>query len=80
MSSASYDDLRRAGHRIVDLVVDYWSDVEDRRVTPQVDRESLFRRFANTLPDDGGGLEAGLNELGSVLDASRGRSHPLYLR
>ncbi len=79
MSELELRDFRAAGHRIIDLIADYWRDLEGHRVAPPVDQATLFARFAGTLPDIGIGLQRGVDELSEVLDASIAMSHPLYL-
>jgi aromatic-L-amino-acid/L-tryptophan decarboxylase len=79
MSLSSYAELRRAGHRMVDLLVDYWEGVAARRVAPEEELSRIFARFADTLGDEGVGLDSTVAELGMVLDASMAMSHPLYL-
>ncbi len=79
MSDSKLDGFRRAGHRIIEMLADYWEGMEGHRVAPEVDQAALFARFVDTLPDQGVGLERGVEELTEVLDASIAMSHPLYL-
>ncbi len=79
MSTLDRDDFRAAGHRIIDMIADYWSNIERHRIAPEVEQSALFARFAGTLAGQGVGLEAGVNELSAVFDASLAMSHPLYL-
>ncbi len=79
MSELEPDGFRLAGHRMIDLIADYWRDMEGHRVAPEVDQATLFAQFAHTLSDSGIGLQRGVEELAGVMDASIAMSHPLYL-
>ncbi len=76
---SNQDSFRDAGHRMIDLIADYWRDMESHRVAPEMEQVALFSRFAGMLPDCGIGLQAGVEELGAVVEASIAMSHPLYL-
>jgi aromatic-L-amino-acid decarboxylase len=72
--------LEEAARRAGELFVEIYRGLEQRRVAPAVDRSTLQEQFAGTLPDDGVGLLAALEEFRErVLPASMGTPHPLYL-
>jgi aromatic-L-amino-acid/L-tryptophan decarboxylase len=75
-----HEPLEEAARRACELFVEIYRGLEQRPVAPDVERSSLLERFAGTLPDDGIGLLAALDEFRErVLPASMGTPHPLYL-
>jgi aromatic-L-amino-acid decarboxylase len=78
-------DLRReplegAAQRAGELFVEIYRGLERRPVAPEVDRATLMEQFAGTLPEEGIGLLAVLEEFRErVLPACMGTPHPLYL-
>jgi len=74
------EPLEEAARRAGELFVEIYRGLEQRRVSPQVERGRLLEQFAGTLPDDGIGLTAALDEFRQrVLPACMGTPHPLYL-
>lgn len=73
------DDLASAVAAASRLWLDYHEQLEDRRVSPEVEREALERQFRGTLGVDGVGLETAVAEFRDlVLPASMATPHPLY--
>jgi aromatic-L-amino-acid decarboxylase len=75
----NHEAFRAAGHQLIDQITDYWATIEQRRVSPTKTRETLFAEFADTLSGPAIGLEAGVRELPTILNAAMAMSHPLYL-
>jgi aromatic-L-amino-acid decarboxylase len=74
------EPIEVAARRAAELFVEIYRRLEERPVSPGVNRGELTKRFAGTLNDDGVGLEAVLEEFRErVLPASMGTPHPLYL-
>jgi aromatic-L-amino-acid decarboxylase len=68
--------IRRAG----ELFVEMYRGLEQRRVSPIVERQKLLEQFAGSLHDEGIGLVAALDEFRErVLPGCMGTPHPLYL-
>jgi aromatic-L-amino-acid decarboxylase len=76
----THEPLEDAARRAGELFVEIYRGLEQRPVSPAVERAELVGRFAGTLGDDGIGLLATLDEFREqVLPASMGTPHPLYL-
>jgi aromatic-L-amino-acid decarboxylase len=72
--------LEEAARRAGELFVEIYRGLEQRRVSPAVERDQLREQFTGTLDDDGIGLVAALDEFRErVLPACMGTPHPLYL-
>ena len=63
------DTFRELGYRTVDLIADYYEDVEDRPVYPQAEPAEIVAAFDEPLPEDG-------EDPASVLDAVEERVLP----
>lgn len=79
MRTFDRDEFQLAGHRIIDLIAEYFDEIERRRVAPDVEFPKLLKEFAQSVSDEGIGLAAGVEELSDVFAASMAMSHPLYL-
>ena len=80
MSLPDLAELTRAAQRAADLFVAFQRDLEERRVAPDVSRETLRERLTQTLSDAGVGLDAALDDFEStILPHSMTTPHPRYL-
>ena len=74
------EPLEEAARRAGELFVEIYRGLEQRPVSPAVERPKLLEQFTGTLHDDGIGLVAALDEFRDrVLPACMGTPHPLYL-
>jgi aromatic-L-amino-acid/L-tryptophan decarboxylase len=74
------EPLEEAARLAAEMFVEVYRGLEQRPVSPAVDRGVLTQQFAGTLDDDGVGLLTALGEFRDrVLPASMGTPHPLYL-
>ncbi len=75
----SRENLQKAAQRAAELYVQIFAELETRRVDPGVTREQMRQLFANSIPDEGIGLEPTLQQFEEqVLPHSMGTPHPLY--
>ena len=78
-SSFSRDSLELAAERVGRIFVDYYQDLEQRRVDPQADHEQLRTQLQGTLGDAGIGLVETITEFERViLPNSMATPHPRY--
>jgi aromatic-L-amino-acid decarboxylase len=76
----SRESLERAGKRAAQIYAEIYSGLEGRRVDPDVTREDMRAMFANSIGEEGVGLDGVLEEFSrNVLPHSMGTPHPLYL-
>ena len=76
----SRESLERVGNRAASLYAEIYSGLEDRRVDPGVSREEMSELFADSIGEEGVGLDQVLKEFAEkVLPNSMGTPHPLYL-
>src|SRR5215813_12484002 len=74
------EPLEEALGRASALCVEIFRRLEERPVRPPVDRAALERALRDSLPDQGVGLLAALDDFARlILPASMGIPHPLYL-
>jgi glutamate/tyrosine decarboxylase-like PLP-dependent enzyme len=72
-------EFRDAGHHIVDILADYLSGIEDRRVFPDVEPRKLYEMFDEPLPEDPEPPEDVIDEVTrKVLPYSTHVGHPGY--
>lgn len=79
MSDTHFASLRRAGHDLIDRIVDYWQQIEARPVAPPAELSAVFEQFEGTLSDTGVGVERVVADIERVFASSVAMSHPLYL-
>jgi aromatic-L-amino-acid decarboxylase len=73
-------EFREAGHRVVDLLADYFERIEQRPVFPNVEPRELNRLFSESLPDTGESIDAVLGELEEkLLPYCTHVGHPGYM-
>jgi aromatic-L-amino-acid decarboxylase len=73
-------DLLNAIERAAHIVADFYENLEERSVTPPVQREALRRALHGTLGDTGVGLEQALDEVERIIiPGAMGTPHPGYL-
>jgi aromatic-L-amino-acid/L-tryptophan decarboxylase len=76
----SQEPIEEAARLAAEMFVEIYRGLEQRPVSPSIDRSSLTNQFADTLDDDGVGLLSALGEFRErILPASMGTPHPLYL-
>jgi aromatic-L-amino-acid decarboxylase len=76
----SPEGLRRAADRAGQLYTEVYRGLETRRVDPGVTRADMRTLFAETIGEEGVGLDQALEEFAEkVLPNSMGTPHPLYL-
>ena len=72
-------EFRDAGHHVVDLLADYLSGIEGRRVFPDVEPRELYELFDEPLPQDAEPPEEVIEEVvRKVLPYSTHVGHPGY--
>ena len=72
--------LLAALERVSRLVVEFYANLDERRVTPDVTRAELRRALAGTLGDAGVGLQRALDDVERIiLPGAMGTPHPGYL-
>ena len=73
-------EFREVGHRVVDLLAEYLDHIEDKRVFPDVEPETLRGLFAEPLPQHPSSPESVLRELqGKLLPYCTHVGHPGYM-
>lgn len=72
-------EFREAGHRVVDLLADYLSGIESRRLFPDVEPRELYELFDEPLPENPESPDQVVDEvIGKVLPNSTHVGHPGY--
>jgi aromatic-L-amino-acid/L-tryptophan decarboxylase len=56
-------EFREVGHQVVDLLSEYFSHIEEKRVFPEVEPRTVNQAFAEPLPLESSSSEAVLSEL-----------------
>jgi aromatic-L-amino-acid/L-tryptophan decarboxylase len=64
MNSKEFSDL---GHEVVDLLAEYFEQIEDKRVFPDAEPRTVNRLFSEPLPQDPSSPDAVLEEIKSKL-------------
>lgn len=73
------ESLRRVSQRAAELYTEIYSELETRCVAPNVTREQIHELFADSIHEEGIGLDAALEEFAEhILPHSMGTPHPLY--
>jgi aromatic-L-amino-acid/L-tryptophan decarboxylase len=73
-------EFREVGHRVVDLLAEYFENIEDRSVFPDIEPAMLTRLFAEPLPQDPSSAEAVLAALEEkLLSNCTHVGHPGYM-
>src|SRR5437763_16741586 len=73
------DEFRRHGHEVVDWVADYWSNLERRRVTPDVRPGDIAGLLPEKPPEAGEEFAAILADLDRVVIPGLTHwQHPAY--
>jgi aromatic-L-amino-acid decarboxylase len=74
------DEFREVGHRVVDLLAEYFESIEEKPVFPNVEPAVLTKLFAEPLPLDSSSAEAVLGELEQkLLPNCTHVGHPGYM-
>src|ERR1700751_2094117 len=73
-------EFREVGHRVVDLLSDYFEHIEEKRVFPDVEPGFLASLFEEPLPEDSISAEQVLNEIQEkLLPYCTHVGHPGYM-
>src|SRR5258708_8568540 len=73
-------EFREVGHRVVDMLSEYFEHVEEKPVFPNVEPSTLTQLFAETLPRDSNSPERVLRELEEkLLPNCTNVGHPGYM-
>jgi aromatic-L-amino-acid/L-tryptophan decarboxylase len=73
-------EFREVGHRVVDLLSDYFEQIEDKRVFPDVEPTFLTSLFDEPLPENSIPAEQVLNEIqAKLLPYCTHVGHPCYM-
>lgn len=73
-------EFRDIGHRVVDLLAEYLDHIEEKRVFPDVEPQTVNALFAEPLPQDPMSAESVLNEVESkLLPYCTNVGHPGYM-
>ena len=73
-------EFRDLGHRVVDLLADYFDHIEEKRVFPDVEPRTLNHFFAEPLPQSSSSPETVLGELeAKLLPYCTHVGHPGYM-
>jgi len=74
------NEFRELGHRVVDLLADYFEHVEEKRVFPDVEPRTVNQLFAEPLPQDPSDPSNVLDELeAKLLPYCTHVGHPGYM-
>jgi aromatic-L-amino-acid decarboxylase len=74
------NEFRDLGHRVVDLLADYFDHVEEKRVFPDVEPRTVNQLFTEPLPQEGSAPDAVLDELeAKLLPYCTHVGHPGYM-
>src|SRR5580704_547062 len=74
------NEFRETGHRVVDLLAEYFEHIEKRRVFPDVEPRTLSELFAEPLPQDSRPADAVVNDLEEkLLPYCTNVGHPGYM-
>jgi glutamate/tyrosine decarboxylase-like PLP-dependent enzyme len=73
-------EFREVGHRVVDLLAEYFENIEEKPVFPNIEPATLTRFFAEPLPQDPSPAESILSELEQkLLPNCTHVGHPGYM-
>jgi aromatic-L-amino-acid decarboxylase len=73
------DEFRRYGHQVVDWVADYWRDIEQHRVTPDLRPGDVAAQLPATAPEQGEDFAAVLADLDRIIAPGVAHwQHPAY--
>ena len=73
-------EFRTLGHRVVDLLAEYFDGIERKRVFPDVEPRTVNQLFAEALPDNSSSADAVLTELEEkLLPHCTNVGHPGYM-
>src|SRR5262245_39642865 len=79
-SPIDVEEFRQAGHRIVDLLAEYFQHLEDKPLFPDVEPRALHALFDEPLPQDPSPLDAILDQLEEkLLPYCTQVNHPGYM-
>src|ERR1700730_16156419 len=74
------NEFRDSGHKVVDLLADYFEHIEDKRVFPDVEPRTANRLFDEPLPQNPSSPDAVLAELeDKLLPYCTNVGHPGYM-
>jgi aromatic-L-amino-acid decarboxylase len=73
-------EFRDMGHQVVDLLADYFDHIEEKRVFPDVEPQTVNRLFAEPLPQEPSSPDSVLDELkNKMLPYCTNVGHPGYM-
>jgi aromatic-L-amino-acid decarboxylase len=67
MTHMSPEEFRRYGYRVVDWIVDYWTQLESFPVAPRVEPGDILRRLPAHPPEQGESFDAVLRDLDELV-------------
>ena len=67
MTHMSPEEFRRYGYRVVDWIVDYWTQLESFPVTPRVEPGDILRWLPAHPPEQGESFDAVLRDLDELV-------------
>src|SRR5208337_1380603 len=74
------NEFRELGHRVVDLLAEYFDQIEDKRVFPDIEPRAVNQLFSEPLPQEPSAPEAVLEELeAKLLPYCTNVGHPGYM-
>jgi aromatic-L-amino-acid decarboxylase len=74
------EEFRGLGHRVVDLLADYFGHIEEKRVFPDAEPQTVNQLFDEVLPQDPSSADSVLDELeDKLLPYCTNVGHPGYM-